>query len=141
MSQDAALNFSAQSHSLVSVRGIPGYWATKTGGEVSAAVTMVWDGGANSPEPLAGSAVTGNVILTRPYRVAVAVPILKRYRPLTGAWETTLTDQPTDALKVPLGDADIYPGALLVRVAGVDIDVKSGEPKNLEMEFAVPRII
>lgn len=127
---------------LVSVSGVSmGYWSTKTGGEVSAAVSDVFDGGALEPAKLAAPATTKNVVLSRPYKIARDQPVLKRLAGLVGRWRTTVTVQDTDPDLVPIGKPTVYPDALLVRVQPPDHDASSGDPGMFEIEFAVPRTI
>lgn len=130
----------AQSHSLVSIEGIPGYWATKSGGETSAEVTDVPDGGRRTPEKLAGVATTDNITLTRPYRPTRDIAVLKRLRGQVGALRVTVTEQPTDADLVPQGQPTVYPAALLVRMADPEFDAGSSDAKMMELEFAVETV-
>lgn len=123
--------------SLVSVGGVNlGYWSTKTGGEVSASTTQVFDGGALVPSQLASPATTKNLVLSKPYRNSIDQALFKRLAGLVGIWVTTVTVQDTDASLIPVGEPTVYPGCLLVRVQPPDHDASSGDGKMLEVEFA-----
>lgn len=130
----------SQMQSLVKIEGIPGYWATKSGGETSAEVTDVPDGGRKTPEKVGGVATTDNITLTRPYRPTRDIAVLKRLRPQVGAMRATVTDQPTDADLVPQGPPTVYSGALLVRMADPEYDAGSSDAKMMELEFAVESV-
>lgn len=130
-----------KSQSLVSVAGLPGWWGTKTGGDTSSDTTDAWDGGANHPEKLAGRPSTANLVLSRPFKNERDRPIRARLLPVVGRWRTTVSDQGTDVDLIPVGKPDVYPNALLVRVSAPDVDASSGDPKVIELEFAVSRAV
>lgn len=131
----------AQSQALVTVQGIPGNWATRTGGETTSDTTPVWDGGELYPDILAAPPQVGNVTISRPVDDDRDLTELKRLRKLVGKLRTTVTEQPTDGDLFPIGDPTVYPGALLVRAAGGDYDAASGDPRRIELEWATPRVV
>lgn len=123
--------------SLVSLGEVDiGYWSTKTGGEISATTTEVFDGGSLTPTHLASPATTKNVILSKPYRNSQDQALFKRLAPLVGIWRTTVTVQDTDASLIPVGEPTVYPACLLVRIQPPDHDASSGDGKMLEIEVA-----
>jgi hypothetical protein len=130
----------AQRQSIVTALGIEGAFATKTGGETSAEVTKVYDGGSTTPENLAGPPTTDNVTCGRPYRATRDAAIIKRLRPRVGSFRTTITVQPTDADLIPYGPPTVYADALLVRLAESEVDAASGEPGMIELEFAIETV-
>lgn len=125
--------------SLVSVAGLVGHWAVKTGGEVAAPVTQAWDGGDEFPEQLAGPASTSNIVVSRPWKNQRDKDIRERLLPKVGSWNTTVSDQPTDANLIPHGKPLVWPDALLIRMNAPDVDASSGDAKVFELEFAVSR--
>lgn len=131
---------SAQRQFLVSVKGIPAFWAQKTGGEVASDTSDAYDGGQLVPEKLAGPPTTGNITLTRPYKAARDQDLVQRLRPVVGRWRSTVSVQPTDADLIPIGKADVYPDALLIRVTTAEVDAASGDPSTVELEFAASRV-
>lgn len=122
---------------LVEVAGIPGYMATKQGGEISADTSQVWDGGASKPENLAGPASTDNITVGKPYRSALHGPILKRLAKQVGRWRTTISVYDTDPDLGPVGEPTVYANALLVRLARPELDAGSSDASAFELEFAV----
>lgn len=122
---------------LVEVGGWPGYWATKTGGEVTAEAEKAWDGGSRKPETMAGPSATANVIVSRPYRPAVHGPIKKAWTPQVGRLRTTVSVWDTDPDLGPVGTPDVYANALLVRITPPSADASSSAPNMIELEFSV----
>lgn len=126
----------AQRQARVSVRGISGLFARKTGGSTASDVTNVWDGGSLRPEKLASPALVEDVTISRPFDPTRDNEILADLRRKVGRWRTTVTIEYTDTDLVKLGDPEVYPQALLVRVNDPDVDASSGEPMMLELVFA-----
>lgn len=131
----------AQRQALVSIEGIPGNWAARTGGNVTADVTPVWDGGADYPEQLASPSSADNVTVRRPVDDARDLSEIKRLKRVTGKLSTTITEQPTNGDGFPIGEPDVYPGALLVQVNIPEYDASSGDPKMIELVFAVSQYV
>lgn len=131
----------AQRQSLVTVEGIPGRWATKTGGNVSADVTPVWDGGETYPENLAAPAMAENVTISRPFDDSRDLPEIARIRRLVGKMNATVTVQPTDGDLFPIGEPTVYPEALLVTLTEPEYDAASGDAQVIELEFAIAQFV
>lgn len=130
----------AQRHFLISVDGVEGNFATKSGGETSADTTAVWDGGAITPERLASPAETANVTVSRPFRPERDRAIIRRLRPLVGILRTAVTVQDLTGEMVAVGDPTVYANALLVRIADPEADAGSGDPARFELEFAIETV-
>ncbi len=122
---------------LVAVEGIDGYWAMKSGGETTSATKKVYDGGTLRPDTLAEPGLTGDVSISRPFRVSRDQPLLDRLTPLVGRWRTTVSTQPTDADLVPIGRPTVYADSLLSGVTPPDVDASSGEEARIELTFGV----
>lgn len=127
----------AQSHQLVEVAGFPGYFANKEGGEISAEVSKVYDGGSKKPENMAGPSETDNVTVSRPYRPSVHGPILKSLAKQVGTWRTTVSVWDTDPDLGPIGTPVVYANALLIRMARPEFDASGSDASTFELEFAV----
>jgi hypothetical protein len=125
----------------VSVEGIPGLWATKSGGTVSADITPVWDGGANAPEQMAGPASADNITLSRPCDDARDIAVAKMLRPQVGTFRGTITVQPTDGRLFPIGEPTVYPDALLQSMSEPDYDAASSDPQVLETIWAISEYV
>lgn len=121
---------------LVSVDGLPDYYATLAGGEVSVDTSDAWDGGQKKPEKVPGVPTTSNLTLSRPYDPDRDQPLIDRLQALVGTWRTTVTKQPTDGDFTPVGKPTTYPKALLVRVLPPEADAAASENSTYELEFA-----
>lgn len=119
------------------VDGIPGYWASRTGGEVTAEVTKVWDGGELRPSSLSAPAETGNLVLGRPYYPERHADLRRSMSRQVGRLRTTVTQQDTDVDLVPIGRPTVWPNALLVRCTPPENDASSSDAGVWELEFAV----
>ena len=133
--------YSAQRNTLVAVSGLPGYWANKSGGDTEGDTSDVYDGGQLRPAKLGGAPTTSNVTLQRPYKPARDQAVRRDLTPLVNSWRTTLSEQDTDANLQPIGKPFTYPDALLVAVRAPETDASSGDPKIIELEFAVSNIV
>lgn len=127
----------AARQNLVTVAGLPGFWATKTGGATEADTTQAWNGGSLVPEVLASPSTTSNVVVTRPYKPIRDGQVKRLLRGRVGSWRTTVSVQDTDADLTPIGTPDVYANALLVALRPPDFDAGSGDPQTMELEFAV----
>lgn len=127
----------AQRQALFTIEGIPGKWATRTGGNVSADITPVWDGGADRPENLASPASSEDITVSRPVDDERDLALIKELKGKVGRFTTTLTEQPTNGDLFPIGDPDVWPNALLRTVNIPAYDAASGDPKVIELVFAV----
>jgi hypothetical protein len=133
---------SANRQFLVKVEGIDGFFATKSGGEVTADSSKVWDGGSLKPSVLASPPEVGDVTCSRPYDRTRDQPMLDRLILMVSSWTTTVSVTPTDgALNVIPGTKPrVYSGALLTGVREVEPDASSGDASDLELTFAVEDI-
>lgn len=127
----------AQRQALFTIEGIPGRWATRSGGNTSADITPVWDGGADRPENLASPASSEDITVSRPVDDERDLDLIKRLRKQVGKLQTTLTEQPTNGDLFPIGEPDVWPNALLRTVNIPTYDAASGDPKVIELVFAV----
>lgn len=128
----------SQRQQLTEVSAIPGYMATRTGGERTAEPSEVWDGGALDPESLSAPATTGNIVTGKPYRPNVHGAILKQLDRQVGRYRDTLVIVDTDPDLGPIMEtARTYPNALLVRLSWPDGDAGSAEAGTFELEWKV----
>lgn len=127
----------AQRQFLVAVSGIAGYFATKTGGEVSADATRVYDGGQPQPDLLSAPAQADNVTVGRPYDPLRDQPVITTLKQRVGRSRHTVSVIPTDEDLIAIGPPTIYANALLVRVGEPEADAASGDAATYELEFAI----
>lgn len=128
---------SAQRQFLVKVHGIPGYFMTKSGGQISADTNKVYDGGELRPEVMAGPAEAANVTVTRGYDYERDHEIIKTLKRQVGEVEMDITITPTRRDMSAYTDGTNYPAALLVGLTEPDVDASSGDPGIFELEFAI----
>lgn len=127
----------SQRQQLVEVAGFDGYFASKSGGEVSAETSKVWDGGKLSPDVMSSPAETDNVTVSRPYRPGIHGPKLSQLAKLVGRFRTTVSVWDTDPDLGPIGTPVVYADALLVKLTRPEHDASSSDPGVFELEFAV----
>jgi hypothetical protein len=128
----------AQRQFLVTVDGITTPFAQKSGGEVTADATKVWDGGSTKPDVIAAPAEVGDLTLTRPYDPLRDQEVLNRLILLVGQWRTTISIQPAESNLVAAHvKARVYPEALLIGVREPEVDASSGDAADYELTFAV----
>lgn len=128
---------SAQRQFLVSVQGISGYFMSKTGGNISANTSKVYDGGSTVPDVLAGPAEADNITMTRGFDASRDAALLKRLRQQVGRLQATLTVTPTDRDMVAVADPTVYPDALLVGIEEPEADASSGDAATYGFEWAI----
>lgn len=126
----------AKRQALVSVKGISGYFAVKTGGATDSAISNAWDGGALRPTKLAAPALVEDITLERPFDPDRDGPLLADLRQKCGRWRTTISISYTDQDFIRVGDPEVYPNSLLSRVNDPDVDAGSGEPMTLSLVFS-----
>lgn len=128
---------SAQRQFLVKVSGIDGYFASKSGGNISADTNKVYDGGSDTPDVLAGPAEAENVTVSRSYDLQRDEPVLRRLRKRVGKETVTLTVTPTDRDLIAVGTPQVYSDALLVSITEPETDASSGDAATYELEYAI----
>lgn len=128
---------SAQRQSLVTVVGIPDYWATVSGGNVTAAGTQVWNGGDLIPEVIAAPATTADVKVDRAYDPDRDQDLIQQLRAQVGRLRTTVSVQDTDEDLIPIGKPTVYTSALLTTLDPPDYDASSGREKRWGLTFSV----
>jgi len=128
---------SSQRQFLVKVSGIDGYFMTKSGGNISADTTKVYDGGEEVPDVLASPPEADNVTCSRGYDYNRDGALLRSLRRQVGRFSATVSVTPTDRDLIASGDPTVYPKALLVGLTEPDVDASSGDVSTFELEFAV----
>lgn len=118
----------------------PKYFATVSGGEISASVEKVYDGGARFPETLCAPAEIGDITVSKFYDPDEDHGRLQSLRQLVGAvyYDVKIFTLDCD-LAVP-GSERTYPKALLVGLTEPDGDASSGAPATFSLTFSVSKI-
>lgn len=128
---------SSQRQFLVKVGDIPGYFMTKTGGNISADVSKAYDGGSPDPELIASPPNVENITVSKILDPVRDNDLIKALRQQVGRYETTITVTPTDRDYVAIVDPAVYSPALLIGLKETDVDASSGDPAPWELEFAI----
>jgi hypothetical protein len=113
------------------------YFAQVSGGEITASVEKVYDGGAQFPETLCASAEVGDITVTRhwePGRDDIPMATL-RGQVGQAYYNVTISELNCD-LKVP-GTQRIYSEALCVGLTEPDGDASSGAPATYSLTFSI----
>lgn len=120
-------------------------FAQVSGGEITASVEKIYEGGKLRPTVLCAPSEIGDITLTAHYdddNVEADGPTglakkLADLRPLVGRAEYDITIETYDCdLKVPGADR-VYPRALLVGITEPDGDSSSGAPATFSLTFAI----
>jgi len=126
---------------LTKIDGISGgwdYWATKSGGEITADSNKVWDGGSIIPEVLASPAEVGDLTIARPYDPDRDQVILNQLIMMVGQWRTTVSVTPTTGdLRAAGVKPRVFSNCLLTGIREPEPDASSGDPADYELTFAV----
>jgi hypothetical protein len=116
------------------------YFAQVSGGEVTAAVEKIYDGGILFPEVLTGPPEIGDVTVTRHYDADRDGPALRLLRNKVGQvhYNVSIFDLNCD-LKV-YGTERVYPKALLVGLSEPEGDSSSGAPTTFSLTFSISSV-
>jgi hypothetical protein len=121
------------------------YFAQVSGGEITASVEKIYEGGKLRPTVLCAPSEVGDITLTAHYdddRNGTDGPTgiadkIAQLRPLVGRAEYDVTIETFDCdLKVP-GTDRVYSKALLVGLTEPDGDSSSGAPATFSLTFAI----
>lgn len=131
----------AQRQFLVKVDGIDGYWAQKSGGEITSDSTKVFDGGALRADVIASPPEVGDITVTRPYDPLRDQEVINQLKSRVGTWVTTISVTPTETdLRAARVRGDVYPQALLIGLRLPESDAGSGDAADYELTFATGTI-
>tara|TARA_B100001778_G_C18366246_1_gene528698 strand:- start:109 stop:597 length:489 start_codon:yes stop_codon:yes gene_type:complete len=116
------------------------YFATVSGGEISAAVEKIYDGNNAFPDVLCAPSEIGDISVSKFYDEQFDLTFLEQLRQLVGRvyYDVTIFTLDCD-LKVS-GSERVYPRCLLVGLSDIDGDASSGAPSSFSLTFAVSQI-
>ncbi len=116
-----------------------GWFAQVSGGEITASVEKVFEGGRKFPETLCAPAEIGDITLTRHFDPARDGAQVAGLRSLVGAAHYDITIEETDCdLKVMDSDHNrIFTEALVVGLTEPDGDASSGAPATFSITLAI----
>ena len=114
------------------------YFVQKSGGDTSAEVTKIKDGGNVNAEILMQESSTSDIVLTGLYRPVDHDGILRLLRAAVGTKTATVKRIDCDANKVPVSVVEQWGGCLLTSVKMPEHDSNSSTEARFELSFAVP---
>lgn len=114
------------------------YFAMKSGGERTAEITKVRDGGSKTPEILFQEATTSDITLTGLYRPADHATILRSLKADVGKKVATIKRLDCDANKSVIGVVETFANCLLISVTEPEFDANSSAEARFELTFSVP---
>lgn len=118
----------------------PKYFATVSGGEISASVEKVYDGNSTFPEVLCAPAEIGDITVSKFYDADEDSVKLNKLRQLVGMTYYDVTVFTLNCeLKEP-GSERVYAKALLVGLTEPDGDASSGAPATYSLTFAISTV-
>lgn len=132
---------STQKQFLVKVFGIDGYFASFSGGNTSAEVRKVYDGGSLIPDVLSTPSQTENIVCGRHFDFQRDGALLKSLRKNVGIGVYTVSVTPTNASLVPIGPPDTYVDCRLVGLRRSDYSSEGSDAATYELEFAPSDVV
>lgn len=118
----------------------PGKFATVSGGEITAAVEKVYDGGSRFPEVLCAPAEIGDITLTRHYDRKRDGAALREIRRLVGQAKYDIYVYVLNCNMKEAGTDRVYPEALLIGLSEPEGDSSSGAPAMFSLTFSIGRV-
>lgn len=122
---------------LVTIQGIDGTFASKTGGDKTAEASRAYNGGSNRPAIVSSVPEVSDITVGRPYDPERDQAVILALLPLVGEWVTTVTVTP---LRGNLARANakplVYSECLLIGVTPPEHEAGGGDPAMLEISFA-----
>lgn len=118
---------------------ISGYFANKSGGEMEATISKVFDGGSLTPSVLPGVATVGDLTISRPYDPTVDQTQLAQLRQYVGRLYYNISVQPTDVDFNVLGTPDVYFG-ILSKVTPPTVNAGSSDAAVVEYVFSISTV-
>lgn len=115
-------------------------FAQVSGGEITATVEKVYDGGKVNPETLCAPMEIGDITVTRHYDVNRDGVPLKTVRQLVGRTYYDVTVYDLDCDLAVTGTERVYAGALLVGVTEPEGDSSSGAPATFSLTFSISSV-
>lgn len=117
-----------------------GYFAQVSGGEITAPVEKVYDGGSKFPETLCAPPEIGDITVTRHFDRDAFGLALKEVRSMVGTALYNIVISTLDCDLVVYGSERIYPRALLIGLSEPEGDSASGTPATFAMTFAISTV-
>jgi len=117
-----------------------GKFAQVSGGEITAPVEKVYDGGALFPEVLCAPSEIGDVTLTRHFDPDRDGAALRRVRQMVGSARYDVTVYTLNCDLRETGSDRVYAEALLVGLSEAEGDSASGAPATFSLTFSISAV-
>lgn len=117
-----------------------GYFAQVSGGEITASVEKIYDGGAVFPETLCAPLEIGDITVTRHYDMDRDGPSIKSLRRLVGQSYYKIFVYDLNCDMIVYGTERVYPNALLVGLTEPEGDSSSGAPATFSLTFSISQV-
>jgi hypothetical protein len=114
-----------------------GKWAQVTGGEITAAVEKVYDGGARFPDTLCAPPEVGDITVTRHFDPDRDGAPLKRLRQEVGSSHYDVYVYTLNCDLKEAGTERVYANALIVGLTEPEGDSSSGSPSTYALTFSI----
>lgn len=114
-----------------------GKFAQVTGGEITAAVEKVYDGGAKFPDPLCAPPEVGDITVTRHFDPDRDGSPLKKLRQLVGSAQYDVMVYTLNCDLKEAGTERVYAKALLVGLTEPEGDSGSSAPSTFALTFSI----
>jgi hypothetical protein len=124
---------------LITVSGVDGFFATKSGGHASRTVTKDYDGGSDTPDISLSRKAYEDLVVGRRYdatRDATAAIALEKQ---IGSARTVKV-QPCDVNFVPVGPSKTYT-CILTKVTDPDANANGANPARFSLTLAVSKVL
>ena len=115
-------------------------FAQVSGGEITASVEKVYDGGSLFPEVLCAPPEIGDMTVTRHYDYTRDGRALQELRPLVGRVHYDVTVYTLNCDLVEMGSERTYSNALLVGISEPEGDSSSGAPATFSLTFSISQV-
>lgn len=117
-----------------------GYFAQVSGGEITASVEKVYDGGSSFPETLCAPSEIGDITVTRFFDPDVDGAALKVLRGMVGQVYYNINVFDLDCGLRVYGTERVYPNALLIGLTEPEGDSASGSPAVFSLTFGISNV-
>jgi hypothetical protein len=126
---------SSENQFLVTVSGVDGFFATKTGGDPTVSITKDYDGGSDEADISYSRTTWSDIVIGRRYDVArdaaIALALQSQLRS-----ERTVTVQPTDGSFAPIGPAQTL-RCVLIGATSPAVNANGSTPARFQLTLAV----
>lgn len=129
---------SSQSSFLITVAGVPGTFARKSGGVKTGTVSKDRDGGAINPDVMPGFVDISDLTVSRTWRSSRDNPLAKKLMAVVNQLETTVRVQDLTPGKVVIPGTQVtYTGLLTSVTPTPDSDANSSSPAEFTLTFSI----